>query len=81
MAGTLKPDPEFQRFNTAREKMGHHFRFKPASVLFNVIAMGAVPVGLTLMAYNYDGQVNFRRKFRQINPFSGENYVPRDKDL
>lgn len=81
MAGTLRPDPAFQRFNVAKEKLGHYFRFKPRSALFNLIFAGAVPAGLTIFAYNYEGQFTFYRKFRQINPFSGEHYVPRDKDL
>ena len=31
MAGTLHPDKQFERYNVAKDKMGHYFRFKPRS--------------------------------------------------
>lgn len=80
MAGTLRPDPEFQRFNTAKEKMGHYFRFTPRSAFFNVIFMGAVPTALAIMAYNQEGQLSFSRVFRK-EPILEQEYVPRQKDL
>lgn len=80
MAGTIRPDPELQRFNTAKEKMGHYFRFKPRSALFNVVAMGVVPVGLALYAYNTEGQMPFYRLLRK-EPILEKEYVPRTKDL
>ncbi|GEQ72133.1 hypothetical protein JCM33374_g5819 [Metschnikowia sp. JCM 33374] len=79
MAGTLRPDPEFQRFNTAKEKLGHYFRFTTRSALFNVFFVGVIPVGLTLMAYNKEGQ-SFSRLFRKDAVLDKE-YVPRKKDL
>ncbi|KAK6457191.1 uncharacterized protein RJT20DRAFT_127349 [Scheffersomyces xylosifermentans] len=81
MAGTLRPDPELQRFNTAKEKLGHYFRFKPRSAIFNVVFMGLIPLGLTLAAYNLEGQLSFKRRFREAKILHGEDYVPRDKDL
>lgn len=81
MAHTLKPDPAFQKFNTAKELQGHYFRFKTRSAVFNLITMLAVPVGLTYFAYSQEGQVNFYRRFRETNVLYGEEYVPRDKDL
>lgn len=80
MAHTLKPDPAFQRFNAAKEMMGHYFRFKPRSAFFNVIFMGAVPVGLAVMAYSQEGQLGFFRPFRKEIVLEQE-YVPRAKDL
>lgn len=64
MAHTLKPDPAFQRFNTAKEKLGHYFRFRPQSVAFNVFAMGIVPVALAYYAYGAEG-LSFSRSFRK----------------
>ncbi|ODV82406.1 uncharacterized protein CANTADRAFT_24933 [Suhomyces tanzawaensis NRRL Y-17324] len=81
MAGTLRPDAEFQRFNTAKEKLGHYFRFKPRAALFNVVFMGLVPFGLATYAYNSEGQLSFNRRFRKDTVLSGEEYTPRDKDL
>ncbi|ABN66192.1 predicted protein [Scheffersomyces stipitis CBS 6054] len=81
MAGTLRPDPEFQRFNLAKENLGNYFRFKPRSAVFNVVFMGLVPLGLTIAAYNLEGQVGFFRKFRKEKILGGDDYVPRDKDL
>lgn len=81
MAGTIKPDPAFQRFNAARENLGNYFRFKPRSIAFNLLMMGLVPAGLTYYAYASEGQVNLTRSFRTENVLSGEEYVPRDKDL
>lgn len=80
MAGTLRPDPALQRFNAAKEKMGHYFRFKPKSAFFNLIAMGAIPVGLAYFAYSTDGQINFHRLYRK-EPIFEEEYIPRKKDL
>ncbi|CAI5759007.1 unnamed protein product [Candida verbasci] len=79
MAGTLHPDPQFEKFNTAKEKLGHYFRFKPRSVLFNIIYMGIIPIGLTISAYNVDGKKMLDR-FRH-KPILNKEYVPRDKDL
>ncbi|CUM65966.1 uncharacterized protein PRCAT00003620001 [Priceomyces carsonii] len=81
MAHTLKPDPALQRFNTAKEKIGYYFRFKPRSALFNVVFMGLIPAGLVYYAYGSDGQFNFLRAFRKHQVLSGEEYVPRNKDL
>lgn len=81
MAGTLRPDAELQRFNTAKEKLGHYFRFKPRSAAFNVVFMGLIPLGLSLYAYNTEGTLPFSRQFRTEKVISGEEYVPRDKDL
>lgn len=81
MAGTLKPDPEFQRFNTAKELLGHHFRFKPRSALFNVVSMGIIPASLIYYAYKEEGQMSWNRRFRKEAVLSGEDYVPRAKDL
>lgn len=80
MAGTLRPDAEFQRFNRAKENVGNYFRFKPRSIVFNVIFMGLVPAGITYFNYYNDGQINFFRKFRK-EPILNKEYVPRDKDL
>ncbi|KAG7661678.1 uncharacterized protein J8A68_004831 [[Candida] subhashii] len=80
MAGTLHPDREFQRYNTAREKAGHYFRFKPRSVIFNIIFAGLIPVGLTIVAYKTEGQLPLTRRFRH-QPVFETDYVPRDKDL
>ncbi|KAF3988311.1 hypothetical protein FT663_04051 [Candidozyma haemuli var. vulneris] len=80
MAGTLRPDPDLQRFNAAKEKMGHYFRFRPRSAFFNVIWMGVVPLSLTYLAYSYEGQLSFSRKFRKEVVLE-EDYVPRKKDL
>lgn len=79
MAGTLTPDPALQRFNAAKEKLGHYFRFTPKSALFNIVFMGIVPAGLAVMAYNQDGQINFFRKFRK-DVVLEEDYIPRKKD-
>lgn len=80
MAGTLRPDREFQRFNKAKENVGNYFRFKPKSIAFNIIAMGLVPFGIFYYGYANDGKVNFYRKFRQ-QPVLNQEYVPRQKDL
>ncbi|OBA21723.1 hypothetical protein METBIDRAFT_41439 [Metschnikowia bicuspidata var. bicuspidata NRRL YB-4993] len=80
MAGTLRPDAEFQRFNTAKEKLGHYFRFTTRSALFNIVFAGLVPVGLTIMAYNQEGQYPFARVFRN-DVILDQEYVPRKKDL
>ncbi|CAK9439691.1 uncharacterized protein LODBEIA_P37910 [Lodderomyces beijingensis] len=80
MAGTLHPDKELQRFNTARENLGQYFRFKPRSAFFNIIAMGAIPVGLVILGYNYEGKISMRDIFRK-EPVLNKEYVPRDKDL
>lgn len=80
MAATLRPDPEFQRFNTAKEKLGHYFRFRTRSALFNAFFMGVVPVGLAIMAYNQEGQLSFNRVFRK-EPILEQEYIPRKKDL
>lgn len=81
MAHTLKPDPAFQKFNTAKERLGDNFRFKPRSALFNIIAMGIIPAGFVYFAYATDGKINFHRLYRKEKILSGEEYVPRDKDL
>lgn len=81
MAGTLRPDPQFQRFNTAKELLGHHFRFKPRSALFSAVAMGAIPAALVYLAYEKEGQMSWTRQFRQAPVLSGEEYAPRAKDL
>lgn len=81
MAHTLHPDPEFQRFNKTKELQGHYFRFKTRSALFNVLLMGIIPVGLTYYAYGSEGQLSWSRRFRKEKVLSGEEYVPRDKDL
>jgi len=81
MAGTLRPDRELQRFNTAKENLGNYFRFKPRSALFNIVFMGLVPGALAVWAYNNEGQWSFSRRFRKTPVLSGEDYVPRDKDL
>ncbi|CAD1812457.1 hypothetical protein FOB58_004131 [Candida parapsilosis] len=80
MAGTLHPDRELQRFNTAKEKLGHYFRFKPKSAAFNIVFMGLVPIGLTLWAYNYEGAISITDRLRK-KPVLTTDYVPRDKDL
>lgn len=80
MAGTLRPDPALQRFNAAKEKMGHYFRFTTKSAMFNVFFMGVVPVGLALMAYDQAGQWSWKRVFRK-DVVLEEEYVPRKKDL
>ncbi|WLF79466.1 hypothetical protein PVL30_003221 [Lodderomyces elongisporus] len=80
MAGTLHPDRELQRFNTAKEKIGQYFRFKPRSAFFAILTMGIIPVGLTMVAYNYEGVVSRRQVFR-TQPVLENSYVPRDKDL
>ncbi|EGV63348.1 hypothetical protein PSN45_004373 [Yamadazyma tenuis] len=80
MAGTLRPDRELQRFNTAKENAGNYFRFKPKSIIFNVLMMGIVPFGLAYYAYGSEGKVNFYRRFRK-EPVLYKEYVPRDKDL
>lgn len=80
MAGTLRPDREFQRFNAAKENAGNYFRFKPRSTIFNLIMMGAIPVGIAYFAYATEGQINFTRKFRK-EPILNKEYVPREKDL
>lgn len=79
MAATLKPDPALQRFNTAKEKLGHYFRFRPQSAIFNLVVMGAVPVGLAYYAYGAEG-LSFSRMFRK-DVVLEEEYVPRKKDL
>lgn len=81
MAGTLKPDPAFQKFNTCRENFGNYFRFKPKSSVFALVTMGIIPAALTYFAYGVEGEYNFHRKFRNAPVLSGEHYVPRDKDL
>lgn len=81
MAGTLKPDPAFQRFNATKESLGTYFRFTPRSIVFNLLMMGAIPAGLTYYAYASDGQLPLVRRFRQAPVLSGEEYVPREKDL
>ncbi|KAK6465443.1 hypothetical protein DFJ63DRAFT_332870 [Scheffersomyces coipomensis] len=78
---TLKPDPEFQRFNTAKENLGVYFRFKPRSALVNVIFMGLVPGALAYLAYNTEGQLSFNRRFRKDTVLEADSYVPRTKDL
>lgn len=80
MAGTLHPDPEFQKFNAAKEKLGQYFRFKPRSAAFNIIFMGIVPAALTYVAYGYEGQVSLRRLYRK-EAILDQEYVPRQKDL
>lgn len=80
MAGTLKPDPAFQAFNTAKEKMGQYFRFTKRSALFNAVWMGMVPLAVTFIAYGRDGQFSFERQFRQERVLN-DDYVPRVKDL
>lgn len=80
MAGTLHPDREFQRFNTAKEKTGHYFRFKPRSAAFNLVFMGLIPIGLGIFAYQNEGQYSLSRLFRH-EPIHQTDYVPRDKDL
>lgn len=80
MAHTLKPDPAFQRFNTAKEQMGHYFRFTKRSAAFNLVMMGVIPAGLAYYAYNSEGQLLFTRPFRTAPVLEGE-YVPRKKDL
>ncbi|CAH2350642.1 hypothetical protein CLIB1423_02S01772 [[Candida] railenensis] len=81
MAGTLKPDPAFQKFNVLKEKYGTYFRFTPRSIAFVALSMVAVPSALTYFAYGTDGQINYNRKFRQAKVLHGEDYVPRAKDL
>lgn len=81
MAGTLRPDPALQRFNTAKENLGHFFRFKPKSVVANVILMGLIPGSLIYYAYKEEGQMSWNRRFKTKNVLNGEDYVPRDKDL
>lgn len=80
MAGTLKPDTEFQRFDLYKQKAGDYFRFRPKSVWFNVVFWGVVPVGLTLFAYNNDGLFSWKGHQRH-NKVLTTDYVPRDKDL
>lgn len=80
MAGTLHPDRELQRFNTAKEKLGHYFRFKPQSAAFNIVFMGLVPIGLTIWAYNNEGVISITDRLRK-KPVLTTDYVPRDKDL
>lgn len=79
MAHTLHPDPALQRFNAAKEKLGHYFRFRPQSAFFNLIAMGAVPAGLFYFAYSMEG-LSLSRAFR-TDVVLEEEYVPRKKDL
>lgn len=81
MAGTLKPDPAFQKFNTARESMGTNFRLRPGSIAFNVVAVGLIPAALTYYAYATEGQFGFHRQFRKDPVLYKGDYVPRDKDL
>lgn len=80
MAGTLTPDPEFQKYNAAKEKAGQYFRFKPRSVAFNVLFMGVIPAALTYLAYADEGQTSVARVFRN-KPVFDQEYVPRKKDL
>lgn len=80
MAATLKPDPALQRFNTARDKMGHYFRFTRKSAVFNVVFMGLIPAAMTYYAYSLEGQLSFNRLFRDKVVLEQE-YVPRKKDL
>lgn len=80
MAGTLKPDPAYERFNLAKEKMGHYFRFKPRSALFNLVFMGVIPVGLTVWSYNTEGTYRLSKLYRK-EPVLNPEYVPRKKDL
>ncbi|RKP29125.1 hypothetical protein METBISCDRAFT_31882 [Metschnikowia bicuspidata] len=80
MAGTLKPDPAYERFNIAKEKLGHYFRFKPRSALFNLVFMGFIPAGLTIWSYNTEGTFSFSRLYR-TEPVLNPPYVPRKKDL
>ncbi|EMG49357.1 hypothetical protein SBY92_002388 [Candida maltosa Xu316] len=77
MAGTLTPDKEFNRFNIAKEKLGHYFRFKPRSALFNVIFMGAIPGFFFYYAYATEGQ-HLTDRFRKA-PIFPTTYVPRVK--
>ena len=78
MADTLFPDKQFEKFNVAREKMGHYFRFKPRSVFFNIIWMGIIPVGLFYVAYGNEGKVSITDRFRK-KPILAKDYVPRSK--
>lgn len=80
MAATLKPDPAYERFNVAKEKMGHYFRFKTRSALANLFFMGVIPVGLTVWSYNNEGLYSFSRKYRK-EPVLNPEYIPRKKDL
>lgn len=80
MAGTLHPDPEFQRFNKAKENAGNYFRFKPKSAFFNIIFMGLIPASIAYFAYANEGQINFYRKYRKDKVLYQE-YELRDKDL
>ncbi|CAK7906060.1 hypothetical protein CAAN1_14S01882 [[Candida] anglica] len=81
MAATLKPDPQFSKFNALKESYGTYFRFTPRSIGFTVLMMGIIPASLTYFAYATEGQINHVRKFRQAKVLSGEEYVPRAKDL
>lgn len=80
MAHTLKPDPAFQKFNTAKEQLGKNFRFTKKNSLFIAVFAGVVPVALTYFAYGNEGKMGFNRLLRE----SGGNerpYAPRDRDL
>lgn len=81
MAGTLKTDPAFAKFNVLKEKYGTYFRFTTRSAAFCVLTMAIIPAGITYFAYGTDGQINYNRKFRQQKVLHGEDYVPRAKDL
>lgn len=80
MAATLRPDRALQRFNTARENLGHNFRFTTKSAVFNLFFMGIVPAGLAYWAYGQEGQISLFRRFRN-DVVLEEEYVPRQKDL
>ncbi|RCK66937.1 hypothetical protein Cantr_02577 [Candida viswanathii] len=78
MAGTLHPDREFERYNVAKDKLGHYFRFKPRSAFFNIIFMGLIPVGVFYLAYGTEGYVSIADRFRK-QPVLLTDYVPRAK--
>lgn len=78
MAGTLHPDKQFERYNVAKEKMGHFFRFKPRSALFNIIWMGIIPASIYYVAYSNEGYISTTDRFRKESVLL-KDYVPRSK--
>ena len=78
MAGTLHPDKQFERYNVAKDKMGHYFRFKPRSAFFNILWMGIIPASLCYIAYANEGRISSVNRFRS-EPVLLTDYVPRAK--
>ncbi|MCH0630023.1 hypothetical protein JNB11_08640 [Kocuria palustris] len=81
MANTIRPDPELERFNFYKQKLGDFFRFRPKSSWFNVVFWGVVPVGLALYAYDKEGLFSWAGHKRQAKVLPNVDYTPREKDL